>query len=466
MDVPQPRRSLEADPPGEPIPPDLPAVETLWTPTRALGRAIWIVGVLVLVGSLFGRPDLIAIAAPFAVATALALRRRPAAEPQVELELPAEPPVEGSDVTVVVRVANPSSHPFDLVVARVAAPRWVPLGRADRPHATDLGAEQVAEVVLRGPTLRWGRHEVGPARAYAVAADGLLLAAPALTPAGYLRVFPIPAVFRSDQAIPRSATLVGLHRSRRPGEGGELAGVRRYTPGDRLRRVDWRVTLRTGEPYVAATWSDRDATVVLVLDVARDAGVSGGIHGNASVVDTTVRAAAAIAEHYLRHGDRVGLVELGDELRHLPAKHGRRHLQSTLDWLLYAGPSPIGGNPASGGADGGEFVIEPHRFPASALVIVLTPLLVADSGPVMATLARAGRLVVAVDTLGDLADRTIVGTQWTPMAQRLWRMEREHLIGQLWEVGIPVTGWAGAGSLDQVLRDLTRLAAAPRLGTR
>ncbi len=29
------------------------------------------------------------------------------------------------------------------------------------------------------------------------------------------------------------------------------------------------------------------------------------------------------------------------------------------------------------------------------------------------------------------------------MAQRLWRIEREHLIGQLWEVGVPVTGVGG-----------------------
>jgi uncharacterized protein (DUF58 family) len=477
VDLPEPRRSPEADPPGTPGLPEPQSVESWtglreaaesWTATRALGRAIWIVGVLLLVGSLFGRPDLVAIAAPFAVGAALALRRRPTAEPQVELELPAEPPAEGSDVTVVIRVANPSPHPFDLVVARVAAPRWVPLDRADRPHATDLAADQMAEVVLRGPTLRWGRHAVGPAHAYAVAADGLLLAAPMLTPTGHLRVFPVPATFRADQSIPRSAALVGLHRSRRPGEGGELAGVRRYTAGDRLRRVDWRVTLRTGEPHVAATWSDRDATVLLVLDVARDAGISGGVHGSASVVDTTVRAAAAIAEHYLRHGDRVGLVELSGDFRHLPAKHGRRHLQSTLDWLLHVGSAPIGADSQEppGDAGFGDFVLDPHRFPASALAIVLTPLLDADSGQVMATLARAGRLVVAVDTLGDLADRTIIGTQWTALAQRLWRLEREHLIGQLWEVGVPVTGWAGAGSLDQVLRDLTRLAAAPRLGTR
>ena len=60
----------------------------------------------------------------------------------------------------------------------------------------------------------------------------------------------------------------------------------------------------------------------------------------------------------------------------------------------------------------------------------------------MATLARAGRFVVAVDTLGDWPT-ALVGTQWTPLAQRLWRMERDNLIGQLREVGVPVTGWAG-----------------------
>jgi uncharacterized protein (DUF58 family) len=454
--------------PGAPSESGPIVIEPLWTPTHALSRAVWICGVLILVGALVGRPDLIAIAAPFAIGAALALRRRPASEPLVELELPAEPPVEGSELTAVVRAANPSSHPFDLVVARMQVPRWLPLDRADRPHATDLPGEQVAEIVLRGPALRWGRHAVGPAHAYAVAADGLLLAAPVMTPVGYVRVYPIADSFRTGQAIPRSASLVGMHRSRRSGEGGELAGVRRYSAGDRLRRLDWRVTLRTREPHVAATWSDRDATVILVLDLTQDAGVSGGVGGNASVLDTTVRSAAAIAEHYLRQGDRVGLVELTPALRHLPARHGRRHLQSIMDWLLLATPGSSG-DPAGDEADQEsphDFVLDPRRFSSSALFLVLTPLLRPDSGRVMATLARAGRLVVAVDTLGGLAERVIVGTQWTPLAQRLWRLEREHLIGQLWEVGVPVTGWAGAGSLDQVLRDLTRLAAAPRLGVR
>ena len=48
------------------------------------------------------------------------------------------------------------------------------------------------------------------------------------------------------------------------------------------------------------------------------------------------------------------------------------------------------------------------------------------------------------------------------MAHRLWRLERDNVIGQLREHGVPVVAWAGAGSLDQVLRDVTRMAAAPR----
>jgi hypothetical protein len=79
-------------------------------------------------------------------------------------------------------------------------------------------------------------------------------------------------------------------------------------------------------------------------------------------------------------------------------------------------------------------------------------------------LARSGRFVVAIDTLGEAGRlRTTPQGSWLPLAHRLWWMEREHHIGQLREAGVPVVAWAGAGSLDQVLRDVTRMAAAPRV---
>jgi uncharacterized protein (DUF58 family) len=254
--------------------------------------------------------------------------------------------------------------------------------------------------------------------------------------------------------MPHAAGLVGVHRSRRTGEGGELAGIRAFAPGDRLRRIDWRTTLRTQQPHVAQTLSDRDAEVVLVLDVAQDAGMSGGISGAASAVDTTVRAAAAIAEHYLHRGDRVSLVEYSVGIRRLRPAAGRRQFQMVLEWMLHIEPGD--------GVDAVPiYLLDNHQVPSSALVVVLTPLLNEHSTELVVRAARSGRVVVAIDTLGGA--RPYHRSSWGPVAARLWWLERENVIGQLRELGVPVVQWAGTGSLDQVLRDVTRLAAAPRV---
>jgi hypothetical protein len=42
-------------------------------------------------------------------------------------------------------------------------------------------------------------------------------------------------------------------------------------------------------------------------------------------------------------------------------------------------------------------------------------------------------------------------------------MERVRDVRFLEEVGVPVVAWRGPGTVDQVLRDLGRRAAAPRL---
>ena len=94
--------------------------------------------------------------------------------------------------------------------------------------------------------------------------------------------------------------------------------------------------------------------------------------------------------------------------------------------------------------------------------IVLTPLLDPRSVQLVATLTRSGRFVVAVDTLGPITDAEGSG-KWAEVANHMWRLERENLIGQLREHGVPVVAWAGSGSLNQVLRDVTRMAASPKV---
>jgi uncharacterized protein (DUF58 family) len=458
--------------PGQP-PSAGPEAAAQWAPTRALSRAVLLTGLLLVAGVLLGRVDLIVLAAPFALGTAYALRRRPSALPEVRVHADDGYLVEGAAMDGEIAVANPGEVNYDLVVVRTLISPWLRVDRAgpvgpdgvrdsgnvtDRPIVVAVRPGDAAEIVLRAESLRWGRHQLGPAAARVVTCDGLVAGRPVLSGVHGVRVYPVTEPFDAVEAMPRAAGLVGGHRSRRPGEGGELAGVRIFGPGDRLRRIDWRVSLRARQLHVAATLSDRDAEVVLLLDVLAEAGRSGGIKGSASVLDTTVRAAAAIAEHYLHRGDRVSMLEYGPAARRLRPATGRRQYLTLLEWLLdvRAESSPY---------EPYDQVFGRHLLPSNALVVVLTPLVDERSGAMLARLARSGRFVVAVDTLpgGVVPPQR---SEWTEVAHRLWRLDRDNTIGQLREHGVPVVAWAGAGSLDLVLRDVSRLASAPKVAPR
>jgi uncharacterized protein (DUF58 family) len=268
-------------------------------------------------------------------------------------------------------------------------------------------------------------------------------------------VWPLRAGFDAVDAVPRAEGLVGPHQSRRFGSGSDIAGVRPFAPGDRLRRINWRVSQREDRLHVTATYSDRDAEVLLCLDSRHDLG-----DPPASSLDTAVRAAAAIAEHYLRHGDRVGLLELGRaDGRRVPTGNGRAHLIRLLDVLLDAR--------ARGRQEGSERPARltaelPRLAPRRALLIALTPLASDAIFEVLGLLGRNGSALVVVDTMPADVRPDWQG-EWTDLAFRLWRLEREASIGRLGALGVPVVPWIGAGSLDAVLLDISQTARAPRL---
>ena len=425
-----------------------------WVPTRALGRTVLLTGLLLVLGVALGRVDLVLLAAPFAIGAAVGLRRMPRSAPEVTIDSGDEYVVEGGRVDAALTVSNPDVIAYDLVVVRTRTSSWLRLEQSDRPFAITVPVDGWAAVELPGEALLWGRHDLGPVAARVAACGGLLACRPVVTSPLGVRVYPETEPFAAVEAMPAAAGLVGNHRSRRPGEGGELAGVRPFAPGDRLRRIDWRVSLRTRDLHVAATLSDRDAEVLLLLDVLGEAGTSGGVRGSASVLDTTVRAAAAIAEHYLKGGDRVSLMEFGAGSRRLRAATGRRQYLTVLEWLLDVRPDPGDEMPV-------DTVFGAHHVSPDALVVVLTPLLDPRAADMLAQLTQVGRYTVAVDTLPTGAAPPQRG-EWTELATRLWRIERENVLGRLREHGVPVVSWAGTGSLDLVLQDVARLASAPR----
>lgn len=128
---------------------------------------------------------------------------------------------------------------------------------------------------------------------------------------GPIEVSPSAIVPGRGDAIPHTIGTAGIHPSRRAGDGSALADIRRYLPGDRLSRINWRVTSRTGILHTNATTADRDTDVLIVMDTLADVTTAELSGPFASSLDATVVAAASLAEHYLRLGDRVGVHDLG-----------------------------------------------------------------------------------------------------------------------------------------------------------
>jgi uncharacterized protein (DUF58 family) len=125
--------------------------------------------------------------------------------------------------------------------------------------------------------------------------------------------------------------LAGDYRSALFGEGTELAQVRPYVPGDDVRRIEWNVTARTGEPHVRVDLAERVLVTWLVLDTSASMQFGTADRRKADVAEGV---AIAIGHVATRRGNRLGIVTFGGtEPRSLPARQGRMGLVGLLTAL-------------------------------------------------------------------------------------------------------------------------------------
>ena len=154
------------------------------------------------------------------------------------------------------------------------------------------------------------------------AAQGPARPGPGTLPAALLRALQIDVGRRIE------GMLAGEYRSSRHGDGGELAQVRPYVPGDDVRQIEWNVTARTGTPHVRVQLAERVLVTWLVLDTSPSMQF-----GTADRRKADVAAGVALALGHLatRRGNRLGLLTFGDRNpRTLPPAQGRRGLVGLL----------------------------------------------------------------------------------------------------------------------------------------
>jgi uncharacterized protein (DUF58 family) len=102
---------------------------------------------------------------------------------------------------------------------------------------------------------------------------------------------------------PVHSLLSGRHGSRVRGRGLAFEELRQYLPGDDVRTMDWRVTARTGKPYIRVYTEEKDRPAILVVD-QRINMFFGSVRSTKSV--TAAEVAALCAWRILGQGDRVG----------------------------------------------------------------------------------------------------------------------------------------------------------------
>lgn len=425
---------------------------TPWSPTPALSRAA-LVAVAALIGAaLAGSPVLVILAAPFLVPAVLGLAGRPSSTPRIEAVLGVSRLHEGQGTTSTLAISD--EHGVEQLTRVLTREAYVAAKPASGALSVLTGEDH--GVIELGPR-RWGRPIVGDEQVALTSAWGGYRLGPVRLSPQQLTVWPQAAAYDSTAEAPQPDGLVGAHRSRRVGSGTEFAGIRPFTPGDRLRRISWPVSLRTRELQVVTTRAEQDASVLIVVDALRDIGVSGGIDGRASSLDLTVRAASALADHHIRRGDRVGMRVVGPGSARVPFGGGPRHLHRITGTLTRVVPetASVPDETLELGVTGG------------CVVYVLSPMVHAPIVNAAALLSARGVSVVVIDTLGERSLEELGGpTSTSGLAWRMRMIERDHLLQRLAARGCPIVPWRGRGTVDVVLRQQSRRGQVPQVRAR
>ncbi len=135
----------------------------------------------------------------------------------------------------------------------------------------------------------------------------------------------------------------GEYRSAFKGTGLSFAEVRPYQYGDEVRNIDWKVTARTGNPYIKVFEEEREASVIIVLDSSASMFYGSG---KKDKYRYAVELAATIAYSAISANDMVSLVVFnaaGHQL--IPPGKGRPQLFKMISKMVEAGKPEAGTTP-------------------------------------------------------------------------------------------------------------------------
>ncbi len=132
-----------------------------------------------------------------------------------------------------------------------------------------------------------------------------------------------------------TAAFAGQYRSSFRGQGLDFDDFREYSAGDEPRFIDWKVTARTGTPYVRKFYEEREQVLLLAVDTSASM-----CYASERVAYTKLEYAAHIAAvlsySAALNGDKVGLLLFGRGNSHfyLPPAQGMKQTQRIVREII------------------------------------------------------------------------------------------------------------------------------------
>jgi uncharacterized protein (DUF58 family) len=406
-------------------------------------RLLVVVALALFLGVAFARVDLVLVAVPCLLALLVGVAVDTAATYTVTHQVSQTRLFEGDVLTVTVTIVGHAAIPLLEILERL--PPSVELVTGQAHAAFSLAAGQTVQWRYTLRCMRRGRFTLGHLYLRLHGRAGLLRREVQHNTPQRCAVYPQIVPLRRAVRPPHTQVYVGNYVSPALGEGIEFGNIRPFVPGDQIKRLNWRASLRLPDLYVNEYHQERNADVVLMLDTLATFGSPA-----LNTLDLCVRAAASLAWAYVRRKDRVGLITYGGAFKWLKPGVGRAHFQTLLDHLLEV--HVLFSYVAR------DLTLVPKRvLPPQALVIAISPLVDKRFTQAVQDL-QARAFTVLLLTISPVAvTRAVVRpSAATDLACRLWTLERAAQLETLRQQGFTVLEWHPGMPLELVFAALTQ----------
>jgi uncharacterized protein (DUF58 family) len=353
---------------------------------------------------------------------------------ELELELRADDAIHHAEVALIL-------------------PEGAEVEEGTNPALIRIGGGGSVELEWRIRCGHWGAYTLGEAALRSRDPLGLFIYEQRIGKPQSLKVYPSADRLRSLLRPLATQPTAGNQVARERGDGIEFADLRPFVHGDRLRRINWRATARSGELWVNDLHPERNTDVVIFLDTFVEAR-----REDLGTLDLAVRAAATLAERYLAHRDRVGLVVFGGILNWLTPATGIVQRYRIVDALLDA---EIMLSYAWKDID----VLPRRTLPPQALVVALSPLLDERALVALADLRHRG-FDVAVIEISPVPFAPAESGEVDPLVERLWLLRRAARRTAFHSLGMPVVEWREGESLQSAIEEVAAFRRAAHLARR